>query len=247
MSEKPFFVGYLTPPPGLRAFLGVIGLGMIVGFGAVGWVIGSTQADPGPGGLYGRHTVTGLLQAQPYPMVHIIEGTDHLPAGRTILMSGGGKTGVDARAAPLDGLIVTASGVAVKRGDLDLLQLRGGTRGLSAMMGELPEIEIQDLGRWRLTGEICDGKCYAGAMLPGDGLAHRACANLCLIGGVPPVFVTAEPVEGQDFLLIGGPDGGPVTDLLLDYTALRITVEGQIERRGDMLVFLIDPDTMEVL
>lgn len=247
MSDKPFFVGYLTPPPGLRAFLAVIGLGLIAGFGAVGWVVGSTQPDPGPGGLYGQHTVTGLLQAQPYPMVHIVDGTDHLPAGRTILMSGGGKTGVDSRAAPLDGQIVTVAGVAVKRGDLDLLQLRGGTRGLSAMMGELPEVEIQDLGRWQLTGEICDGKCYAGAMLPGDGLAHRACANLCLIGGVPPVFVTAEPVEGQDFLLIGGPDGGPVTDLLLGYTALRITVEGRIERRGEMLVFLIDPDTMEVL
>ena len=247
MSDKPFFVGYLTPPPGLRAFLAVICVGMVVGFGAVGWVVGSTQPDPGSGLLYGRQTVTGLLQAQPYPHVHVTEGTDELPVGRTVLLGGGGKTGVDDRAVPLDGQIVTVSGAAVKRGDLDMIQLRGGTRGMSAMMGELPEVEVEDLGRWRLTGEICDGKCYAGAMLPGDGLAHRACANLCLIGGVPPVFVTTAPVEGDDFLLIGGPEGGPITDLLLDYTALMISAEGRIERRGDLLVFLVDPETIEVL
>ena len=84
-------------------------------------------------------------------------------------------------------------------------------------------------------------------MRPGTGLAHRACANLCLVGGVPPVFVSSAPVEGEEFLLIGGPDGGPLPEALLDVTALYISVEGRVERRGDLLVFLIDPASIEVL
>ena len=120
-------------------------------------------------------------------------------------------------------------------------------RGVGPAMGDTPEIAVEDLGRWKLTGEICDGKCLAGAMRPGRGLAHRACANLCLVGGVPPVFVSSAPIDDEEFLLIGGPDGGPLPAAMLEYTALYISVEGRIERRGGMLVFLIYPDTVEVL
>ncbi|MEM8656882.1 MAG: hypothetical protein AAGF22_02195 [Pseudomonadota bacterium] len=250
MSEKPFFIGYLAPPAPLRVFLIVVAAMLIVLFGAVSWVIGTTQAPPGPGSFrfdYGRQTVTGIMETQPYPMLHITEGTERLPAGRTILMSGGGKFGVAERAEPLAHHMAVVSGVALERGDLQMIQVRGGQRGISPTMGELPEIPIEPLGRWKLAGEICDGKCVAGAMSPGRGLAHRACANLCLIGGVPPVFVSSQPVEGSEFLLIGAPDGGPLPPELLEYTALYISVEGTVERRGDLLVFLIDPASIEVL
>ncbi|MEM8870166.1 MAG: hypothetical protein AAGE38_07185 [Pseudomonadota bacterium] len=250
MKDTPFFVGYLSPPRPLKLFLAVASVALVVMFGMVSWVIGTTQADPGPGSFrfdYGRQTVTGLIEADPYPMLHITEGTERLPAGRTVLMSGGGKVGVDDRARPLSGHMAVVSGVVLERGDLEMIQARGGTRGVGPTMGELPEVPFEDLGRWKLAGEICDGKCVAGAMSPGRGLAHRACANLCLIGGVPPVFVSSAPVAGSEFLLIGGPDGGPLAPELLEFTALYISVEGAVQRRGDLLVFLIDPATIEVL
>lgn len=93
-------------------------------------------------------------------------------------------------------------------------------------------------------GEICDGKCYTGAMRPGEGLAHRACANVCLVGGVPPVFVSTDRIDGEEFLLMADADGGPVTDALLDHVATLVEVEGDVERRGDILVFRIDPDSI---
>ncbi|MEL6236793.1 MAG: hypothetical protein AAFR46_20540, partial [Pseudomonadota bacterium] len=98
--------------------------------------------------------------------------------------------------------------------------------------------------RWRLVGEICDGKCYAGAMRPGTGLAHKACAILCLDGGVPPVFVATDEVEGAQFMMLAGPDGGAVPDAVLQQTAILVTADGEIERRGDLLVFRIDPDSV---
>ena len=84
-------------------------------------------------------------------------------------------------------------------------------------------------------------------MRPGRGLAHKACANLCVAGGVPPVFVSSQPVEGSEFLMISGPDGGPIPDALYDLMAQYIQIEGQITRHGDLLVFAMDADTAEVL
>ena len=83
-------------------------------------------------------------------------------------------------------------------------------------------------------------------MRPGTGLAHRACANLCLLGDVAPVFVSSGPVDGSEFFLISDEDGKAVTNELLDYTAIFVEVEGDVERHGGMLVFKISPDTIKV-
>lgn len=250
VKEKPFFVGYLPVPRRLRSFLVAVSAVLVVGFFAAGWVIGATQDDPGSGAFrfdFGRQTVTGTLELRPYPVLHVTEGTEHITPGSTLMLSGGGKRGVMDRAEPLAGQLVTASGALLARGDLDMLQLRGGAEGLSAAEGEATLPEPVPLGRWRLAGEICDGKCLAGAMRPGTGLAHKACANLCLSGGVPPVFVSSQPIEGSEFLLIAGPDGGPLPAAFYDYVGLYIGVEADIERRGDLLVMAIDPTTIEKL
>lgn len=248
-EDKPFFVGYLGAPRELRAFLISFILSLTIFFGIMGWFLSSSQADPGNASfLPGRQTLVGVLEARPYPMLHVLEGSNRIETGTTVLMSGGGKRGVQGRADGFDGKYVRISGQALQRGDLEMIQLRGGMQGLADMSEtEAPEIVSEDLGRWRLEGEICDGKCLTGAMRPGTGLAHRACANLCLTGGVPPVFVSAQPVQGSEFLMIGDKDGNALTDRLLDFTALYVSLEGTIERRGSMLVFLVDLESLKVL
>ena len=246
-SDAPFFIGFLRPPEGLRLFLVLVALASLVGFGAGAYFAAATQNDPGDGRFrfdLGRQTLTGVLEARPYPMLHILHG-EHGTAGRSILLSGVGKRGVIGRAAPLDGQLVTASGVLLTRGDIFMLQVRGADDGLVAAEGDgaVPAAEL--LGKWRLTGEICDGKCYNGAMRPGTGLAHKACANLCIAGGVPPVLVTTGTVEGTDYFALGSADGGPIPDWVLNYTAGVVTLDGVVERRGDLAVFLADFGTME--
>lgn len=247
--EKPFFVGFLPVPARLRLFLIGTCLILLALFGATGYVIATTQADPGPGAFrfdYGRQEVTGILTSDPYPVMHVTQGSERIPAGHSIILSGGGKNGTQDRTDPLDGQMATIRGVLLERGDLDMLQMNGRPDAMDAG-GPASLPEPVDLGRWRIAGEICDGKCLAGAMRPGTGLAHRACANLCLSGGVPPVFAASQPVEGYEFMLIGGPDGGPITGALLDYTALYISVEGRLELRGDLPVFLMDPDSIHLV
>lgn len=250
-KPEPFFLGWSKKlPKGLRRFLPLLAVSLVLIFGGAGFLIGATQNDPGDGAFrwdYGRQTLTGVMVAEPYPVVYVV-ASDLYASGRPLLLSGPGKRGVQQRAAPLDGQLVEISGIPLKRGDLDMVQLRGGEAGIKAAEGDSPGApKPVSLGRWRLTGEICDGKCYAGAMRPGSGLAHKACANLCLIGGVPPVFVSTGPVEGQSFFLMAGPDGGPITEALLTDTAVLVEIEGEIERHGELLVFKIDPASIEVL
>lgn len=249
-NKEPFFVGYLPAPNPLRRFLLGAGIGSVAAFAGAGALIGATQDDPGNGAFrfdYGRQTVTGVLELKPYPLLRVTQGNDRIKSGHTLMLAAGGKRGLVGRAAPLDGKLVTASGILLARGDLDMLQVRGGKQGLAAAEGDAPAQPRDDLGRWRLAGEICDGKCLSGAMRPGRGLAHKACANLCLIGGVPPVFVSTQPVEGGEFLLIGGPDGGAMPERIYHRVGQFISIEGAIERRGDLLVFKVDPDSAKVL
>ncbi len=248
--KKPFFVGYLSAPGGLRRFLLAACVLFVAGFAAVGLTMGVAQDDPGAAAFrfdYGRQTVTGVVELTPYPLLRVTEGNDRIKPGATLMLAGQGKGNVDSRAIPLEGKLATVSGIVLQRGDLNMLQLRGGRRGLDAAEGDAPAQETESLGRWKLAGEICDGKCLAGAMRPGRGLAHKACANLCLLGGIPPVFVSTQPIEGEEFLLITGPDGTAMPLSVYDYIAQFISVEGEVERRGDLLVFSIDPATLEVL
>ena len=247
---KPFFVGYLPVPGGLRGFLLFAAVTLVAGFALAGFLAGASQDDPGPGAFrfdYGRQTVTGVVELTPYPLLRVTEGSEHIPAGHTLMLTGNGKRGVAERAAPIEGGLATASGILLERGDLDMLQLRGGENGLAAVEGDAAEAQVEQLGRWRLQGEICDGKCLAGAMRPGRGLAHKACANLCLIGGIPPVLVSSQPVDGEEFLLVAGPDGGPMPEVGYDFIGQFIAVEGALERRGDLLVFRMEPESVEVL
>lgn len=249
-KDTPFFIGFLAIPKGLRAFLAASAVILVGVFAALGWAIGAAQDDPGDGAFrfdYGRQTVVGVVYTQPSPHAVIIQGNERIPAGHTLMFTAGGKFSVLARAQQVDGKLATLSGVLLKRGDLDMMQVRGGKNGLAPAEGVVPTVKVEQLGRWKLAGEICDGKCLAGAMRPGRGIAHKACANLCLIGDIPPVFVSTQPVEGSEYLLVGGPDGGPMPKELLDLVASYIEVEADIERRGDLLIMKIDPATVRVL
>ena len=249
-NDKPFFIGFLAIPAGLRIFLAVCAVVLVGGFGALGWAIGAAQDDPGDGAFrfdYGRQTVTGVVYTEPAPHALIVQGNERIPAGHVLMFTAGGKFSVMPRAKRLEGQLATLSGVLLKRGDLDMMQVRGGKNGLKAADGDVPALEVEQLGRWRLAGEICDGKCLAGAMRPGRGIAHKACANLCLIGDIPPVFVSTQPVEGSEYLLVAGPDGKRMPQEWLDLVAADIIVEADIERRGDLLVMKIDPATIRKL
>ena len=153
-----------------------------------------------------------------------------------------GKRSVKRPGRKLFGQVVDASGFLFQRGDIDMLQVqgKGSLKAAAAGEGEPPPeftpAPPESLGRWRLIGEICDSKCHLGAMRPGNGLSHKACANLCISSGAPPIFVTADEgaVEGETFLLMADRDGGPLPDRFRDYVAVLVELEGEVERLDDL-------------
>ncbi|MEM7619693.1 MAG: hypothetical protein AAF228_04405 [Pseudomonadota bacterium] len=248
--DDAFFIGWSSSiPRSLALFLFAISmmfLGLMAGLAL------STRAgidDPGPGGfIWGqpKGAITGKLEMYSYPVLRIPPGEDGTPA-QALFFSGQGKRGIANQADKHNGQMVDAKGVYIKRGTITMMQL-GNMVQASQEISDYTPAPPKPLGRWKIAGEICDGKCYAGAMRPGRGLAHKACANLCIIGGVPAVFVSASPVDGETFFLLANQDGQAVSkDTLKSLMALYIEAEGEVERVDDLLIFKMDTSTVKVL
>lgn len=245
-KDAPFYVGYLNKvPKPLAVFLLVFALCFAGGMSLAALTLSSSQNDPGSGGFQwgNRFETAGVLELRPYPVFRVPAGNDQ-PA-RTYMLSGQGKRGVFDQAKANRETLVTLRGVPVNRGDLTMIQV-GKVTATDDQAAFTPAAPIP-LGRWKLTGEICDGKCYAGAMRPGRGLAHKACADLCLTGGIPPVFVSTGDVDGHNFFLMANQDGTLLGDEIKDLLALYVEVEGEIERLDDLMVFKADLATLRVL
>lgn len=242
MTQKaadPFFVGYFKKvPPSIRDFALRAGGGIILFLATVALLLPLGTIDPGSGqyadDLLGG-ALDGVVDALPYPILRVPAG-DGI-AARAVLLGGQSKVGAQGRVGA-GGSMIQVAGIFVRRGELQMLLI--GNTGPATNLPDFTPAPTEDLGRWRLTGEICDGKCSAGAMKPGRGLAHKACANLCISTGLPPVLVLELPVEGSTVVLLAGEDGGPLPAALLDLTAVPVQLEGQLERRDDLLIFRID-------
>jgi len=241
-KDQSFFVGFDNDVPRpLAGFAMRVAALLIGGFAMLALVLGGGGEDPGPG-IYGDEIVVqGELHAKPYPFLRVAADADH-PGGRAILLAGDGKIGAQGDAMPLDGTQVVARGAALKRGSLDMLVVGSGGFGVPAAPASAALVAQAPVSRgtWRLSGEICDGKCLGGAMRPGTGLAHKACASLCISGGQPPVFVSTGAVDGTSFFLLADRNGGPVPDAVYDLVALPVNLEGEVERVDNMLILKVD-------
>lgn len=254
VENDEFFVGWSNRlGRRLRFFLCASALVFVAGLGLLGFGLGAGADDPAAGLLRlgerdaaggpvrpeawgGEQVLRGYLSTIGYPMLHLGSDAAH-PRGRVLLLSGDGKRGADV---PHAAGPVELRGSILRRGSLEMLVVDGKARPLADDAAGIPPAPREKLGRWRIAGEICDGKCYTGAMRPGSGLAHKACANLCLIGEIPPVFVTFAPVAGSFYLALANADSGPLPARLRDLVAIPTTLEGEVERVGNMLVFLVD-------
>ena len=94
---------------------------------------------------------------------------------------------------------------------------------------------LQALGAVSGEGEILDAKGWFGAMRPFTGKVHKACASLCIRGGIPPAFFTRGPGQPEALMIMTrgwrahGPD-------LLGLVGDPVRVRGQLFRQGDLLV-----------
>lgn len=209
------------------AAIGAFG-GLLLG-SAVGAALG--QRDPGTGvwDLSATETISGMIVAEPYPMLLPDDGS----AG--IILVGVGKVGPPDDVTSIVGMNASVTGYPLERHGMRMLEVQSAERMDGA--SNAPHPVARALGDYEITGEILDSKCYLGAMKPGDGLGHRACANLCIRGGIPPMLWWQDEDGVDRYALVIGPDGQPMPKRYLETVGMNAVLRGKMQARDGWLWF----------
>jgi len=244
-----FYVGWVDRGPEAiaRRVRAATAVALAIGL-AVALLLAATQDpfDPGDFEFGVDRAFDGVLVERPYPL--LIAAGEGGGGAVTHLLVDRGKHGAAAWVAGLDGrpVRVTGSLIANERMSAievhDVQPLEGGAAALPAA----PDGDVR-LGRATLVGEIVDSKCHLGVMKPGRGKAHRACAILCIRGGVPPVLRVEDRAGRVEYVLLEDPAGRPVNDRVLELVAVPVEIAGDLVRRGDRLVLVADPASYRAL
>ncbi len=230
-GERDFFIGWASPSRATLRFLLGTAAALGVLFAAVAALVPQLQASPGEART-SQETHVGVYHAAPYG--HLVVPGDDGP--QTVLLSIGSKFGLQGRFLDKDGAVVSARGQGLARDGRRFLEV------WNMQDAELPQEEEAalrgmtwtNLGEVSLTGEIVDSKCYHGRMRPGSGKAHRACAQLCVRGGIPPVLVTQAPDGRRSHVVVVGPERSDVHEEILPFVAEPVRLRGTLWRRGDL-------------
>jgi len=203
-DDQEFFVGYLPAPPRISRGLARVALALLSATILVPIGIALAQRDPG-GGQWDLDHQTQVKGRMVDAAVPILKTGD----GREVLLVGEGK-----HAAPaLPSLsLVTVTGSSIRRDGWEMLEVSTATTSDKTAGPRVDRHTDRALPSQvqHFRGEILDSKCYLGAMKPGDGKPHKACAALCLRGGVPPLLRTTEDKAGNSLYLMTAANGGAI-------------------------------------
>lgn len=225
-DEPPIYVGYLPIPSRHRRLLAMLLPTLLLLAVGAGAVIATAQRNPGPAVWHDDPTIhAGVLIAEPYPVLYPAEGPP-------IILVAEGKHGL-AGIETLAGRTVEVRGTLLERGSAMMLETRGIPAAIESTRPMPEHVPPADrTGPLTLIGEVVDSKCCFGAMKPGDGKTHRACATLCIRGGIPPVLVGLDPRGQPRYTLLAGADGGPANQRLLPLVGERVRASGTLVTRG---------------
>jgi hypothetical protein len=238
-DKDSFFIGWADTPAADRRFFLRAGVALSAASAGLGLGLAALQRAPGPGS-WDPDAVRewrGIVTAEPYAMLR----TSDLGGGaRTALLSCLGKCGVAARIGSFAGQPVVVTGSLIQRGAHAMIAVDevGDWIRRDARPAPDPALAFPSpalLGDVALNGEILDSKCWFGAMRPAEGKVHKACAALCIRGGIPPAFFT-RGADGQTALMILTSGGRAHGTDLLPLVADAVRVSGRLSRLGDLLL-----------
>lgn len=186
-------------------------------------VVGVSQRVTGRG-VWNIDTVsayTGLMLRCPAPIIRVV---DTKGAVRSMLIVDEGKYGINQIAEMFDGKFVKIQGTLVERDGVAMVKLLQkvaiATENPSATLS-LPSSTSKPTVS--LVGEIIDPKYFLGVMKPGEGKTHKACAVLCLRGGISPMFATTD-TQGH---VIASVIESPELDRLIPFVGDLVEIEGE--------------------
>ena len=245
--RDPFYIGYEpTMPSAFARRLRPVIAALLLGAPLLAVVLAGAQrafdvaffsfGSPAP--------FSGTLVVDPYPSL-LVE-RPNAPSSSRYLLVAVGKHGLSDAERALAGRAVTLEGTLIYRDDQTMLEVvPGSLRAAEADPRRAPA--PRHLGTQTLRGEIVDSKCYLGVMKPGYGKPHRACATLCIRGGIPPIFVTRNPSAPAAYLLLVDEDGSALGDAVLPFVAETVDITGDVIEIGDRWLLRAAPGAIRRL
>lgn len=252
-NHTSFYVAYRGLPRAHRRFLMIaLPLGALgIAVGAAGLALRQPAWGDGFWQTGQASEWTGTLRLEPYPML-IATTPDGTPDAYLLVEMGKFGARDRFRGTPaLDGAAVTVRGRELRRDGRRMIEIDPEHPSLPAAVRSADSIpkapRLPDLDAVEpvtLRGEIVDSKCDLGAMKPGSGRGHKACAILCIEGGIPPVLVTRDAGGRSDYYLLTDAAGRAWSDTDLDrggaLIAEPVVLTGRAGRIGSWRVLRVD-------
>src|SRR6266705_3650546 len=238
-----FYVGYLPKAPtALASFVWkvIVVLGLLAVTVALVLVVGQMPFSNSTFEYGKLRNFEGVVATRPFPTLLVARPGEIGQQDKysRYLLVAPGKHGADDLVSTFDGKQVRLQGQLIYRQGGTMVEIRPGS---IAVIDTAPAVQAttRDLGTVTVTGEIVDSKCFLGVMNPGRGKVHRDCAARCLSGGIPPIFVTAD--EHEQFLLVGLDGRAPGRDVLREFIAEPIQIQGELLEAGSTQLLKVDP------
>lgn len=234
-----FYVGYLATPPRLARWVRIAAGALLFMMAGSAALIASAQRDPGSARWDTGATITveGTLLEQPYPMIVS-------DAGEVTLLVQTGKRGAQSRVAGHHGSSITATGWLLERDGRRILELTDDVDAVHVRKPLAAGLNVWTLDTsdttTTLRGEIVDAKCYLGAMKPGDGKGHKACATLCISNGIPAVLASPLIDGSTRYYLVINTQAQAATSLVTAYAGEPIELTGRVGAIAGLMTITID-------
>jgi len=249
-DKDTFFVGYLDMPAVLRRFYTPLTILLLGVSGLIGFGIASMQSSTGAATWQteSSETFSGLLMVDPYPVLHRLD-PENPGQVESVLLVNQGKFSAEAFARPYHNRIVSVTGFPITRGGWTMLEVTTAEAivedqsGKTAADSEIEKnVTVKPLGVVTLQGEIADSKCFLGVMKPGEGSVHKACAEVCLIGGIPSMLVVRDGDGHKYGYILTLPDGSSASTALSGRAADKVGVTGELMQKGGFLYIKMSSD-----
>lgn len=248
-AENDFFVGYLAMPARVFRFQRLVIPAVIVLMLASAAILAHTMTPVRARFESEPVMMTGLFQAYPAPILWVHD-MGQATRARGILVVQSGKFGLsESVAEEFDNRVVRVAGVLIERDGLGMLELsRPPVEGTleDPILAPLVDITEVPRGHVHLRGELVDSKCWIGRMRPGLGRTHRACAQQCVAGGIPPMLVT-RAANGVEIGYVLADLSDSTLNAILPLLADSVEVEGELFTIGSLWMLRLDPASLRRL
>lgn len=253
-NPSPFFIGWsVTNPLEIlkRVSRWALGLGVFSVFVAFNFIANIKHIAQSSFDYTNLKEVQGQLIALPFPAIRTLEGKDSkgLPIIKTYPLVNDGKFGANGivdsikKTFNTDEYLTQIQGGELKRKNISALEL--SNQFLSVKVShkkiEIPNGELKKLVDTVIIGEIVDPKCYLGAMNPGEGKPHRACAILCIGGGIMPMVRFKGKNQEMKYAILLGLKGERINQEVIPFVAEPVRISGTLYQFDNWNVFYTDP------